>query len=75
MNLEPPPTEEEIDTLLSSLRYLLTDATTGPYAEKKWGRSVEVEIFIIEDWRRLQQTLHRQRENSLPAVSRASHYS
>ena len=52
----PPPTEEEVDTLLSSLRHLLQDAATGPYAEKKWARSVEVEIFIIEEWRKSLQS-------------------
>jgi hypothetical protein len=84
----PPPTGEEVDTLLCSLRYLLKDAATGLYAEKTWARSVEVEMFIIEEWRKQRQAasvnvgdpvpstrIQRYEENNLPAVSRASHYS
>jgi hypothetical protein len=75
-----PPTGEEIDNLLTVLRHLLEDATNGPYAEKHWARSVEVEIFIIEEWRKEHQAASvnasdRYEENNLPAVSRASHYS
>jgi hypothetical protein len=49
--------DEEVDSLLNSLRGQLREATYGLYAEKKWARSVEIQIFIIEAWRQPQQPL------------------
>lgn len=46
----------EVDTLLNVLRAELRDATTGLYAEKKWARSVEVLILILEEWRQSRQS-------------------
>lgn len=46
----------EVDTLLNVLRGELRDATTGLYAEKKWARSVEVLIIILDEWRQARQS-------------------
>ena len=48
----------EIDNLVTVLRSELRDATTGLYAEKAWARSVEVLIFIVDEWRRTRQSFN-----------------
>lgn len=47
----------EVDAILTALRAQSRDATKGLYAEKEWARSVEVLIFILTDWQKMQHPL------------------
>jgi hypothetical protein len=44
-------TDGEIDTLDTVLRSQLREATKGLYAEKAWARSIEVQMWLVNEWR------------------------
>lgn len=55
--MNPPPkarapTEEEITSLLNILRKQVAYQRVDLYAEPVYGRSLEVELWIVEDWQR-----------------------
>jgi hypothetical protein len=47
----PRPTEQEVDALLEVLRKKHAYQKVDLYGEPEYGRSIEVELFIVEDWR------------------------
>jgi hypothetical protein len=49
----PDPTDQGVDALLEVLRKKHAYQNVDLYGEPAYGRSIEVELFIVEDWRRL----------------------
>ncbi len=47
-----PPSPSEVDDLVSILRKKNHYQKVDLYGEPAYGRSLEVELFIVEDWRR-----------------------
>jgi len=46
-----PPTDQEVDALLAVLRQKHGYQSVDLYAEPVYGRSIAVELFIVESWR------------------------
>ena len=53
-----PPTDHEIAALLSVLRKQNDYQKVDLYGEPVYARTIEVELFIIEDWMRMRQSVN-----------------
>jgi len=53
-----PPTDQEVDALLSVLRKQDAYQKVDLYGEPVYARSIEVELFIVEDWKRMRQSFN-----------------